>query len=208
MTSKLKTLVVSGVFALSAVSANAATVTIYETSTFAGNPEFVSSENGPLVGAYEPEFLPDDANSAWVADAAAIPGPTITYTVKFDLTGYDLNTVALSGLWGSVGGGYLSLNGVAINDLLFGPSSYETLTAYSDDLSAFLDGLNVLEFVVSTNDPNDPNDSMEVAAFRATVLVTSTPIAAVPLPAGLPMLAGAIGLLGLGAARRRKIRLI
>lgn len=204
MATILNTLVVSAAFAMSAISANATTVTIFESSTFLGNPDFSSGDGGALVSGSDPAYLPDDATSAWVVDLTDSGAFSRTYYYYFDLTGYDLSTIALSGLWGAAYGGTLYLNGLPVSILPNAPSSYESLTAFSDFGSSLNQEINLLEFAVTHRGISDITSLATVAAVRASVLVTSTTIAPVPLPAGLPMLAGAIGLLGLGAARRRR----
>ena len=204
MATILNTLVVSAAFAMTAISASAATMTVFETSTYAGNPDFISSDSGALESVSDPAYLPDDASSSWVADLTVSGASSTTYTYYFDLTGYDLSTIAFSGFWGAVNGGTLYLNGLNVGELPYGPSSYESLTAFSDLGSSLSQDVNTLEFAVFNRNFSDTNSPAGVATFRASVLVTSTPLAAVPLPAGLPLLAGAMGLLGLGAARRRR----
>ena len=205
MTSKLKTLVVSGVFALSAVSANAATV--LNVGTFAGdNTVFVSGQGGTLADSDNPAYAAEDAASNWVWDFSELNAGS--FIVTFDLSPYVDSVFALSGFWGADNMGEVKLNGNTISTLSYGPASYTSLTAFNDEGFLNNTSMNTIQFLVNNGNPGDPNEPAEGAAFRATILVTATPIAAVPLPAGLPMLAGAIGLLGLGAARRRKIRLI
>lgn len=199
MTHRLKALVLSAAFAMTAICANAATVV--STGTFDGNTLFVSSSAGPLVGVSDPYYLPDDADSGWVWDLNDLILP-VTYTLSFDLTGYDLSTVSISGLWGADNYGTIMLNGGAISVIPFGLDAFQSLTAYSGAGGLLLGGLNTLEFVISNGNPGDPNEDPGPTAFRATALVTAD-LAAVPLPAGLPMLLGALGLMGFAARRRR-----
>lgn len=200
MLNNLKTSALAVAFVVAALSANAATV--LSTGTFAGSTTFVSSAGGAIVGSNNAAYAAEDAFSNWVWDLNPNASP-VTFTVDFDLSGYNASTASLSGLWGVDNYGSAYLNGTLISTILFGLPAFATLTAYSDIGASFNAGINHLTFVTVNGyvlpDVGDPGP----AAFRATVNVTAD-VAPVPLPAGLPLLAGALGLLGLGAARRRR----
>lgn len=104
-------------------------------------------------------------------------------------------------MWGADNYGAVYLNGTQINSIAFGYGAFQTLAAYNGAAATFNARANLLTFVVFNGVPNQPSAAPGPAAFRATVNVTAT---VVPLHAGLPLLAGALGLLGLGAARRRR----
>ncbi len=175
--------------------ANAATV--LSTGTFAGSTTFISSAGGPIVGYTHPAYAANDASSEWVWDADLAASP-VTFSVNFSLHGFDAATASLSGLWGVDNFASAYLNGTKISSLLFGYDAFTQLHAYNDAGAAFNKGLNTLTFVVENTGSYDAGNP---AAFRATVNVTA---ATVPVPAALPLLAGAMSLLGFGALRRRR----
>jgi hypothetical protein len=138
------------------------------------------------------------SNWVWTTDQSGFA--TINFTFSFDLTGYDLNTVSLSSVWGVDNIGSASLNGNLLSSL---PNvvvgNFNVLTAFStSQASYFNQGMNSLVFNVS--------NSGGVGAFRAAGEVSAdlspAPPAEIPAPASL-LLVG-LGIAGLGLRKQSK----
>ncbi len=138
---------------------------------------------------------PAAPGSAWVWSGNSRDVDAATYTFSFDLTGYDLSTAALSGLWGVDNTGTISLNGNLIASLgAVITANFNNLNSYGTTTPSFFTaGLNTLRF--------DLRDAGGQAAFRATGLVTAD-LSPVPLPASALLLLGGLG--GIAAFKRRK----
>ena len=126
------------------------------------------------------------SNWVWPDDTSGFAA--VTFTFSFDLTGYNLATASLNGLWGIDNIGSVALNGNILSTL---PNvvvgNFSSLTAYiANSAALFNQGLNSLVFSVSNQ--GGPG------AFRATGTVTADP-SAVPMPAALPLLASSLGAL-------------
>tara|TARA_R110002073_G_scaffold36800_2_gene106995 strand:+ start:316 stop:939 length:624 start_codon:yes stop_codon:yes gene_type:complete len=142
--------------------------------------------------------------SNWVWGVDPDQDATINFTFSFDLTGYDLNTVSLTGLWGADNFGSVSLNGNAVSSLPATTPKYtnfRTLTAYTaSDVNFFNQGINNLVYSI-TNDGGP-------GAFRAAGELfadTSGPnIAPSPVPAPASAMLVLLGLAGLGVRKHRK----
>ncbi|WP_240931663.1 VPLPA-CTERM sorting domain-containing protein [Parasedimentitalea denitrificans] len=155
-------------------------------------------------GAYT--SVPGDTSpeSTWVWDEAGSQSvnTTNTFVWTFDLTGYDLTTAVLTGLWGVDNFGTASLNGAVIGTIDFGFDAFQTLEAVSDGTNTpvFVAGINTLSFS-ATNGYQSGSGNPGPGAFRTGVTVTAD-VSPVPLPAAGLLLIGALG--GLGLMRRRK----
>ena len=142
--------------------------------------------------------------SNWVWGVDPGQDATINFTFSFDLTGYDLNTVSLSGLWGVDNYGSVALNGNLVSALPAVTPKYtnfRTLTAYStSEVSYFNQGMNSLVYS-ATNDGGP-------GAFRAAGEVFADFAPAPPQPASVPAPASLMlvlaGLAGFGARKRQK----
>jgi len=190
----VKSLALAAALGVSALGANAATIINVGTSAGTGGP-FVGT-TGVLVDSDDAAYAGGEGFSNWVWDANG--DNTVTYTVTFNLTSFQIASAVLSGLWGVDNIGTVLLNGVQISELTYGVGAFASLTSYgSSNDGEFMTGVNTLQFV-ALNDISDTNGGPGPVAFRATVNVS-----AIPVPAALPLLAGAVGLLGFGAARRR-----
>lgn len=155
-------------------------------------------------GAYT--SVPGDTSpeSTWVWNEAGGQSDNITNTFvwTFDLTGYDLTTAVLAGLWGVDNFGTASLNGNVIGAIDFGTAAFNTLDVVADGTGTpvFLAGINTLSFSATNGYPSGSGDPGP-GAFRTGVTVTAD-VSPVPLPAAGLLLIGALG--GLGVMRRRK----
>lgn len=145
-------------------------------------------------------YIANGPNSDWLSNNAAgsYNGPApYSFNLQFDLSGYDLSTVSLSGSWAIADGGTLSLNGNQI-DSLAGASSpnspnWSSLHSFSVAVGSpwFNPGLNTLTLTVTASD-----DYYE--AVRLEGLVTGTSVSPVPEPCTLLLMgSGVLGLAGL-----------
>lgn len=127
--------------------------------------------------------------SAWVWVGNINTVNNVVFEFTFDLTGYDVTTASLSGLWGVDNTGTIALNGTPIASLTSVVSgNYTALRSYGTSLaSLFNAGSNTVTYNMIDN--GGPG------AFRATAEVTAD-VSAVPLPAGAPLLVGGLALLG------------
>lgn len=138
------------------------------------------------------------SNWIWINDPSGFA--TNNFTYSFDLTGYNLATVSLSGLWGVDNIGSLTLNGYLISNLgIEKMSNFTSLTAFSGTPWFLNQGINNLVFNVSNKG--------SIGAFRAAGEVSADLLPA-PAPTGVPapaslMLVG-LGLAGLGFRKRPK----
>lgn len=195
---KIKTIVGAAVaLGLSAMAANAAVVTAAGTGS-SGAGGFTLTGGSGVIADVVPH--PAWVNSAttptsnWVWDSAATSFEELTFSYSFDMTGFDVSTAALSGIWAVDNVGTAMLNGTAIATLGFLGSSFDQYNAFSAGNRVFNEGLNTLTFMVE--------DLGAPGGFRAAFEVTAD-VAPVPLPAGMSLLLVAIGGLGI-AARRHK----
>ena len=118
-------------------------------------------------------WVADGPTSDWIARNANIAnnGPALPYTFyrTFNLTGYNLADVSISGSWAVDDAGTLSLNGHPIASL--GSGNYGSLSSFSVPAgSAFLNpGLNTLTITITSSDEN-------LEGVRLVGSVTSAPI--------------------------------
>lgn len=204
--SLFKTIALTACFSVAAITAQAATV--LQGVTKAADGPFT------IVGGGTKTVVSDPANawittpidgSEWIWDAALVVPPggnfggPVSFAVSFSLAGYELSTASLSGFFAVD-----DVVTITLNDYLIGadvdaynppPANWAGYQAYgTSDTSYFNAGVNTLKFTVY-------NTGGYPAGLNATVLVEATP-SAVPVPAALPLLGGAIA--GLGLIRRRQ----
>ena len=195
MMNTFKIMALAAGVSLLAFVANASTVAVGGTgSTGAGGFTDPAGTVDTNNGAYTQQVTTPASNWVWVENPAS-DHITYDFTFAFDLTGYDLDTAALAGLWGVDNSGTVDLNGTEVSFLDFGYDAFQTLTAFTDAGATLVDGVNTLTFH-ATNEGGP-------GAFRASVTVTAD-VAPVPLPASLPLLAAGLGGLGLLAKRRKR----
>lgn len=209
---KMKSIALATVLAGIALSpATAATIVSEGTAT--GSNFFVQSATfGPTGADAEVEIAsipgsydnnPTTPSSAWVWNLASgfASTSTVVFGYSFDLTGYDLSTASLSGLYGFDNTGTISLNGntfLTENNI----SNFSSLSSYSTtEQSFFNQGENTVLF--SATDVGAP------AGFRATIVVEAVESGGenpdvIPLPAGLPLILSGIGAFVLMRRRTEK----
>jgi hypothetical protein len=151
----------------------------------------VASDNADWGGG---GWFANGSNSSWIApnpnDATGNGNFTLTYT--FDLTGYDLNTVAFQNLrWSIDDGGYVQLNGHTEASLSSG--NWGSFHAFSIPVSDLVQTVNTLT-ITSTGSDN----LLEGARLEGTLSVSP-----IPEPETYAMLLAGLGLVGF-IARRRK----
>ncbi|MGD0411043.1 MAG: PEP-CTERM sorting domain-containing protein [Verrucomicrobiota bacterium] len=153
-----------------------------------GVASIVTSSDADWYGGW----VANDANSSWIA---ANPNSTAynngTYSLSFNLSGYTLSSVSLSGSWAIDDRGSLYLNGNLLASL--GDEAWGSLTAFSAPNSDFVAGVNTLSIV-----GGDTDNYLEGVRLEGDV--TGSPAAA-PDAASSACLLG-IALAGMGAIRR------
>lgn len=135
--------------------------------------------------------------SGWVWESSQASNP-LTFLFDFSLSESQVSTASLTGLWGIDNTGSVELNGTVISELpIVTASNFTSLTPLSAASDLFVAGANVLSFQVA--------NAGGPAAFRASVTVETESVGPSPIPgpAALPLLGGALALLGLGARARK-----
>jgi hypothetical protein len=182
------------------------TITSSADPSFPGPAAMVTDSNGfPF-----PIWMPNGPNSQWIAPRPDVgngnaPGNYV-YTTTFDLTGFDLSTVVLTGQWSTDNSGLsIVINGV---ELPFTTPEQAFFGWYGFTISCgFVAGVNTLQFVV--NNAGCPNCSVNPTGLRVEIsgtgelLANNAPLQAVPEPATV-LLVGS-GLAGLWIRRRSQM---
>jgi uncharacterized repeat protein (TIGR01451 family) len=111
-------------------------------------------------------WLSDGANSDWIAINAnqTSNGPApYSFKLSFDLSGSDLSSVSLSGLWTIDDTGTLSLNGNQIASLDASTSPWRSLHSFLVPAGSpfFKQGLNTLTITMTWNDNNHEGVRLE-----------------------------------------------
>ncbi|MEP5758378.1 MAG: VPLPA-CTERM sorting domain-containing protein [Litoreibacter sp.] len=195
---KYTTFIASAMMAL-ALPTYAHAVTVAVGSTQVGDTGGINAVGVTSTSSFNRDFFSGSTtpSSDWVWSGDINSVDIAVYEFEFDLTGFDLTTASISGLWGVDNTGTISLNGnqiATLNDFVIG--NFANLTSYGTSTDTFFNaGLNTLRF--------DLNDLGGQAAFRATGTVTAD-VSAVPLPASALLLLGGLG--GVAGLNRRKKR--
>lgn len=192
---------VAAACAVLSTSAHAATVA--SGATRIGDTGGITLDGpGTSIASDNSAYNHEDIGADWVWGGDIETTDHAGFTFAFDLTGYDLTTAVLSGLWGVDNVGSILLNGTEIaslTDVIY--ANFRSNNVYNiSDSSLFSAGLNTVSFLV--DDRGGPG------AFRATALVEADKLllddngtpSEVPLPAGGLLLVSGLGLMVL---RRR-----
>jgi hypothetical protein len=139
-----------------------------------------------------------NGGSKWIGPQADqsvgnTPGEYIYRTI-FDLSGFDLATVVLSGSWTSDNDSSIRINGVAVGPTV-SFTGYASLVGFSIT-NGFVSGLNTLDFVVNNGSDSD-NPTGLLVEVRG-----EGDLAAIPEPASFALIG--LGLVGLAAIRRTR----
>jgi hypothetical protein len=150
------------------------------------------------AGGYPiPPYIGDNSLSAWIGpnNAADLSGPVGVYDYRttFDLTGFNLSTVSIAGLWSTDNNGLdILINGVSLGYTTSFTQFSAGWAAFAVN-SNFVAGINTLDFIVSNG--GGPT------ALR-TQLTASGELQAVPEPESIALLG--LGLVAISFARKRK----
>ncbi len=158
-----------------------------------GNFKLVSCPSGPCANqpyvtqtgiAFPGPWVPNTDTAQWIGPAMGgmetgiDPVGVYDYRETFDLTGFDLATVRVTGEFASDNGAILELNGVPVG---FGSAGFDTWTPLLMN-SGFQPGVNTLDFLV-TNDLNgyfNPSGLIVELIGTATPPLTTTTLVAMP----------------------------
>ena len=155
-----------------------------------GTASIVTSSDADWYGGW----VANDASSSWIA---ANPNSTAynngTYSVMFNLAGYNLSSVALSGSWTIDDDGSLYLNGNLLATL--GDGDWGSLSGFTVPNGDFIAGENTLSIVGGSTD-----NYLEGVRLEGDVTGSAS---------GVPDVGSTFGLLGtalagLAAFRRKK----
>ncbi len=127
-----------------------------------------------------PYWFPDSSTSQWISPKASYPtsgfgidpAGTYTYETTFDLTGFDLRTVVISGKVAA--DDYVAairINGFSIG---FSGGSYNGFTSFSLPRGHYVSGVNAIAFDVINHPPAGVNPS----GFRAELTGTASLVSA------------------------------
>jgi hypothetical protein len=147
-----------------------------------------------LTGGYPfPPWLANTSSAQWIGpdsggNESTIDSPGLyDYEETFDLAGFDIITVTLSGSFATDNSGYIQLNGVTV-----GPTSTSasTLTPFTLT-SGFQQGINKLDFLV-TNGPTGgaQNPTGLFVELSGTGVQTSNPTPKIAWPIPVPITYG------------------
>jgi hypothetical protein len=155
----------------------------------------VNGTGSPVVYDHPSYVLTPDARFIAVSAGGAYTLNPNTFSLTFDLTGFNVATAQLSGNFESDNYASVFLNGTLIaQDLQFTTvTNFQSLTPFSASSAAFVAGLNTLSFVVTDTGPP--------SAFLVSGLSGTADLAGgVPEPASWALML--IGFGGLGTAIR------
>lgn len=157
-----------------------------------------------------PYWMANDATSSWLIPSAN-QGDSydngsdglFSWSLSFDLTGFDASSASFAGRWAADNHGVLLLNGNVISSIA--GDGYASWTSFSAS-TGFLAGVNTLTFVVT----NTINERANYTGLRAEFIssnVTPLTIApAVPEPESYALMLAGLGVVGFIARRRRAAR--
>jgi hypothetical protein len=144
-----------------------------------------------------PPWAPDNNQSAWVTPAADTNGPDgdYAYTITFDLSGFNSNSVSILGRWAVDNTGTeILLNGQPTGNVNgAGFADYMPFSISSEEGDLFLPGVNTLSFRVNNGAPPGPT-GVRWEFLSATV--------AIPEPGSAGLILMALGFFAGRVARR------
>jgi len=149
---------------------------------------------GPwLANNSDSKWITPTANQAQSFDPSS--NGTYTYSLSFNLSGYDASTAALTGRVSADNNAVVLLNGTQIGSV----SDFKTWGSFgSSNGAGFLTGNNTLEFVVTNLKQSTGNPT----GLRVEFL--SSNVTPVPEPETYAMLLAGLGMVGLIARRRKQ----
>ena len=159
-------------------------------------------------------FEGTNIHSAWLANTAAAQWLTplsaaqtsfdassngiYTWSLTFDLTGFDASSASFSGQWATDNSGVMKLNGT---QLLNNSGGFGGWSTFSDAGGTFNAGLNTIDFIVTNFQQNGGNPTGLIVDFQNSHVNVRT---SVPEPTTLALLS--LGLFGLGFNRRKRLQ--
>ncbi|WP_432377681.1 PEP-CTERM sorting domain-containing protein [Duganella sp. P38] len=215
----MKRIILAGVIAVAAISsAHAASITGLNNTGLgasgSGDSNYklsaASSDTGitstvPVI-TYDKDWpinpwMANNSTSRWITPTAsqgqsldAWSAGTYTYTLSFNLAGYDASTASFAGRMAADNAVTVKLN----NQIIGGGASFSDWASFSAN-SGFVAGVNTVDFIVTNWAQNGGNPTGLRVEFG------SSSVTAVPEPETYAMLLGGLGLVGL-LPRRRKLR--
>jgi hypothetical protein len=191
----------------SLVSAHAASISgLSNTGTFASGSQdtnfvlngssfgYVTKDNVWPVGPW----IANTTTSKWItpsSNQAASFDPyangTYTWSLSFNLAGFDATTASFSGKFAADNSAIVKLNGVQIGSA----NSFASYSNFSAN-SGFVSGINTLDFVVTNVAQNGGNPTGLRVEF------TASNVTPVPEPETYAMLLAGLGLMGVISRRR------
>jgi len=194
----MRTMIAAAALALVSTAAGAATIATGVTRIGDVGGINLQGPDAAVAGSNGGVFAIPGTDNVWGLTQTSFSSAVFEF--DFDLTGWDLSTVALSGQIAVDNTVSVALNGTTFFSLpnvlvsnFSVPNSYST-----SDASLFNQGGNTVVYTVA--------DAGGPFGFRANVEVTGEPSSpsAIPLPASLPLVLAGLGALGLaGRARKR-----
>ncbi|MYN41045.1 PEP-CTERM sorting domain-containing protein [Duganella sp. FT109W] len=165
-------------------------------TTIANTAPFISYDNQWPVSPW----LANSVDSKWITPTSsqgqtfdAWSAGTYTYTLSFDLTGYNATTASFAGRLAADNAVTVKLN----NQVISTAAGFTDWTSFNA-ASGFVSGVNTLDFVVTNWQQNGGNPTGLRVEFG-----TSSIAAPVPEPETYAMMLGGLALMGV-VARRRK----
>ncbi|MYM22270.1 PEP-CTERM sorting domain-containing protein [Duganella sp. FT135W] len=207
-----RSLIAAAALALTAItSAHAATITGLKNTGLGvsgandTNYSLSSAVSSTPVITYDAQWpigpwMSNDTTSKWITPTASQgesfdpwSNGTYTYSLSFDLTGFNAASAAFSGRLAADNSVVVKLN----NNVIGSASGFTNWTSFGAS-SGFVAGVNTLDFVVTNWAQNGGNPTGLRVEFG------SSSIAAVPEPETYAMLLGGLAMVGAFARRRKQ----
>ena len=142
-----------------------------------------STRINPIAGAW----VSEPPTAAWIGtDNWGTPSGSSTFTMDFDLTGYDVSTVKITGMAATDDGGRLEINGTDMG-LGFGFSALRSFTLEGNPSGITVDGINniaggflpgINQFTMKINNAMGPHgllfDQLSISAAKTTTTSTTS----------------------------------